>query len=206
MALLAALAVGAPDGSIARAVVQDPPCLRHAPGSGWSFEDHAGFQSASNPLAPGSETGADGHEADRLADADLVRELVEWIGAHSDYDVSAVLADPPEVAFCEPGDRLSYEDTELVVEPHIRGIYDNRRATIRLVRPWNATDPRSVSTLLHELIHHVQWREGEWSCAQETEWEAYKLQEAFLNQHGLASGFDWMAIFMFSRCPDGVHP
>jgi len=38
------------------------------------------------------------------------------------------------------------------------------------------------------------------------EWEAYKLQEAWLAEQGLASGFDWPQIFLLSRCPWDVHP
>jgi hypothetical protein len=60
--------------------------------------------------------------------------------------------------------------------------------------------------LLHELIHHVQLANRDYECLEQPEWEAYQLQEAFLAEHGIASGFDWLQIYFLSQCPRDIHP
>ena len=77
---------------------------------------------------------------------------------------------------------------------------------IHLVRPWDASNTKDRSRLLHELIHDVQYINRGWTCKEEPEWEAYKLQEAWLAAQGVASEFDWLHIFMLSRCPRDIRP
>ncbi len=68
--------------------------------------------------------------------------------------------------------------------------------------PWRDSDVRDVSTLLHD----IQFSSHPWPCQCQAEWEAYKLQEAWLAEQGPSSGFDWPQIFLLSRCPRDVHP
>lgn len=46
----------------------------------------------------------------------------------------------------------------------------------------------------------------DYACVQASEWEAYQLQEAYLNDHDIASGFDWLQIYFQSQCPRIIHP
>lgn len=82
----------------------------------------------------------------------------------------------------------------------VKGVYDSNRAKITLVQPWSKSDPQSVGTLLHELVHFVQYSSKQWDCWHETEWEAYKLQELWLSQRGIDPGFNWVEIFLLSQC------
>ena len=141
-----------------------------------------------------------------LVPAGLVDTLLDWIAAQTDYDVSAVRADPPAITFCETGDLIEYEDIAVHVGSGLHGLYDDIARRIVLVRPWSAEEPRDRALLLHELTHRVQLANRAWDCPQAPEWEAYKLQAAYLAQHGIDAGFDWLHIYMLSRCPRDIHP
>jgi hypothetical protein len=57
---------------------------------------------------------------------------------------------------------------------------------------------------LHELIHDVQLLNRDWDCAGSTEWEAYRLQDQWLQEQGVILPFDWPAIRRLSECPPDV--
>ena len=61
---------------------------------------------------------------------------------------------------------------------------------------WDATDTRTVSFLVHELVHHSQLTSGRsYACHNAKEWEAYKLQNIWLAEHGLPAAVEekWIA-------------
>ncbi len=136
----------------------------------------------------------------------VVADLLDWIADATTYDVADTRDNPPEISFCSIGDIIPYEGDEVLVNDTLSGAYDLPNRRIILVRPWDPGDIRDRSVLLHELIHHVQLRNRGYECVQAPEWEAYKLQEAYLNAHGLASGFDWLQIYFLSQCPRSIHP
>jgi len=136
----------------------------------------------------------------------LITDLLNWIGGNTDYDVASSLAHPPTVSFCNTGETLVYEGDHVAVPSDLRGAYDWPATRVLLARPWAAESLRDQSVLLHELGHHVQLQNRRYSCLQEPEWQAYKLQEAWLAEQGIASGFDWLVIYMASRCPRDHHP
>lgn len=137
----------------------------------------------------------------------LVSGLLEWIGANSEYDVSASLANPPTVRFCEAGSQLAYEGKAIHFHSRLNGVYDEVAKQICLARPWDASGVRDRGVLLHELVHHVQLDSKSWPCPKATEWEAYKLQELWLLENGVTPDFDWMYIVLDSSCtPRDVHP
>lgn len=136
----------------------------------------------------------------------LIKELLTWIAAQTDYDVAHALSDPPGLEFCHAGQTIPYEDAHLVVDRSLRAIYDVKRRKIHLVAPWNVSDVNDQSRLLHELVHDVQFFSRSWACPQEPEWEAYKLQEKWLIEQGEDPDFNWLRILLLSRCPNKVHP
>ncbi|MEL6205635.1 MAG: DUF6647 family protein [Pseudomonadota bacterium] len=141
----------------------------------------------------------------RLAAAEaLVPDLLLWISSHSEYDHAAT--PEPQIAFCRAGDRVQYEGTWIVTDNDLRGAYDLKNRRVWLVLPWSDVDPMAVSTLLHELVHHLQFAETSWPCTAAAEWEAYSLQHLWLEERGIASGFDLPQIRLRSRCPVDVHP
>jgi hypothetical protein len=142
--------------------------------------------------------------------AEALREvavtLIEWIGDNSDYDVCEFLEDPPDITFCECGETIRYEGREIIVHESVKGVYDLEINRITLVRPWDRQDLLNVSTLLHELVHVVQYHSRKWACWHATEWEAYELQEKWLLERGIDPGFNWVEIRLLSSCtPRDVH-
>lgn len=143
----------------------------------------------------------------RQAEAEaLAGDLLDWIAANTVYDVTETRAALPWIAFCAPGDVLSYEGAPVLVDPHLEAAYDAKARTIHLVDPWTPEDPFARSVLLHELIHDVQLLNRDWPCLGAPEWEAYKLQEQWLLEHGIEHDFDWLYIYFTSKCPRDVHP
>ena len=136
----------------------------------------------------------------------LVDSRLDWIEAETDYDTAATRGALPAISFCETGTVISYGGDDMLVDAGLRAAYDVSRGHVFLVLPWDADDPYDASVLLHELVHHVQLTTREWDCIGAPEWEAYKLQERYLKKHGIDPGFDWLHIYMMSRCPRDIHP
>ncbi len=112
----------------------------------------------------------------------------DWIEAATDYDVESTRADPPRIGFCETGDAIPYESGTVLVDDTLNGAYDWPNRRVILVHPWDPNTPQGRSVLLHELIHHVQLANRGFECVNAPEWGAYKLQDAYLTEHGVASG------------------
>jgi hypothetical protein len=151
---------------------------------------------------PGSagETCAPGDGAPHLP-AGLLDDLVGWIALHTMYDVGATWRDPPEIVFCAVGEIIAYEGRDLLVDPALRAAYDLPARRIHLVEPWSADGLVDRSILLHELIHDVQLLNRDWDCLAAPEWEAYRLQDLWLQEQGVILPFDWPAIRRLSQCP-----
>ena len=132
--------------------------------------------------------------------ADL-NKLIGWIALKTDYDLSSVYYDLPEIVFCEVGDFVDYEAEGLLVDDVLAAAYDLTRRRINLVKPWTAEDPHDLSVLLHEIVHAVQLDNREWPCLGAPEWEAYSLQALWLAEHGIVPHFDWDFIYVISLCP-----
>ena len=146
------------------------------------------------------------HTSNPIVPEAVIRDLVKWIGDHTEYDISKTLMDPPSVSLCDHGTEIYYEGEMIIVDPMLRAAYDLKNRDIYLVKPWETSSAGDLSTLLHELIHDVQYLNRKWSCKEEPEWEAYKLQEAWLAERGIPSEFNWIQIFFLSRCPRDIHP
>lgn len=141
------------------------------------------------------------HTAPTVAPA-LYADLVGWIALNTSYDVSTTWYDPPEIVFCSVGDDIEYEGRELHVDRALRAVYDlpTRRITITL--PWSPDSLIDRSILLHELIHDVQHQNRVWDCIGAPEWEAYRLQDKWLQERGAILPFDWSMIRRLSECPE----
>ena len=163
----------------------------------------------SAPSALASESGGNPELPSRAAacvGSSQVEQLLRWIGAHTRYDVSLALADPPRITYCSLGMTIDYEDRDLVVERPLVAFYDKKQRHIFLVEPWDPKSPQNLSTLLHELVHDVQHLNRDWPCWGKAEWEAYKLQETWLIEQGEEPQLNWADIFLQSLCPRDVHP
>ncbi len=137
---------------------------------------------------------------------ELVERLIRWIGAETDYDIAATLAEPPAIQYCHTGEIIAYEGREVLIDETLRAAYDVTARRIYLVLPWDADAVFDRSVLLHELVHDIQLRNRDWPCTGAPEWEAYKLQEKWLLPQGVEHDFDWLHIYFQSRCPRDIHP
>ncbi|SPH16762.1 hypothetical protein DEA8626_00273 [Defluviimonas aquaemixtae] len=146
-----------------------------------------------------------GHNPD-LPDPELVDSLIIWIGKNTDYNIAAARADPPRLSFSNVGEVIVYEGRSVMVADDLRGAYDLPGRHIYLVLPWYSGDPLDVARLLHEIAHDVQYSNRPWPCPARAEWEAYKLQEAWLAERGIPADFNWIWIHLRSRCRARPHP
>ncbi len=113
------------------------------------------------------------------------RPLIEFVGAERGEDLRGV-AD-------RSGGRT-------------RGLYDAEIETIYLVEPWSPDNPRDISVLLHEMVHHRQSGQH-WYCDQAQEWRAYQIQAQWLAEQEIADGFYWPAVLLQSSCTKrDIHP
>lgn len=126
--------------------------------------------------------------------------VIGWIALRTDYDLSLVYRDPPEIVFCQVGEMVDYEADGLLVDELLAAAYDHSRRRIYLVQPWTAEDPFDLSVLLHEFIHATQLDNRDWPCPGAPEWEAYTLQALWLREQGIIPNFDWATIYRLSQC------
>lgn len=133
----------------------------------------------------------------------LIAEFASWIAENSDYAV----AERPvrAVALVTKGETVGTGERQVSLGNRTRGHYDEATGTIYIVRPWFPADPYDQSVLLHEMVHHMQVGAKHWYCPQAQEWDAYRLQEAWLEERGLESNFHWASILLESSCAVRDH-
>jgi hypothetical protein len=170
-------------------------------GLSYACEVENPIQISVSTKAENAESGVPDHVDMRRVDA-----LLDWIEENTQYEVSQTREDPPEVSFCKMGDQIDYEGSLIIADKGINAAYDSQSRRIHIVGPWDQNNIRDQSILLHELIHDVQLFNRDWYCLQEPEWETYKLQDKWLQEQGMESGFDWLYIYFLSRCPRDHHP
>lgn len=69
---------------------------------------------------------------------------------------------------------------------NIEAIYSDVTQTIYLRDDWDVDDLNDQSTLLHELVHHMQVINGiEHECLRQREHQAYELQMQWLREKGV---------------------
>jgi Domain of unknown function (DUF6647) len=136
----------------------------------------------------------------------VIEEMFAWIAAHTDYDTAPTSENLPAIETCASGAAVDYGNENIIVDEGIRGLYDFDARRIYLVEPWDPDNLAHRAVLLHELVHAVQLDNRDWECIGAPEWEAYKLHEAWLVEHGLEGNFDWLQVYFTSRCPRDIHP
>ena len=139
-----------------------------------------------------------------LVPSELVDSLEIWLDANSEYPRRV---GEPELVFVDPDRAEPLNGIAALGMGKLRSLYSPTTATVYLVEPWSPTDPFDASNLLHELVHHRQATAKYWSCERDQEWRAYQLQEAWLTEHNVESGFYWPAIALLASCGlRDVHP
>ncbi|MDG4649736.1 hypothetical protein P6F26_14925 [Roseibacterium sp. SDUM158017] len=131
-----------------------------------------------------------------------VEALDLWLDAHTDLPRAGPLA---RIVLVPPGGDIRYDGRTMQIHETVRGVYDATSATIYLVRQWYGETPLDRSVLLHEMVHHRQEKARHWYCPQAMEWDAYQIQEAYLNAHGETGGFNWAWVLLASSCAVRDH-
>lgn len=139
-------------------------------------------------------------------DRDVVEKLLKWIGRNTEYDVSGALRRAPKIRFVRARQKIQYEGTSIIIDIKLKAAYDSSNRIIFLVEPWAPSNIRNLSSLVHELIHDVQFLNRDWPCSHAPEWEAYKLQEMWLGERGIDPHYNWFQIQLRSRCRNDIHP
>jgi hypothetical protein len=128
----------------------------------------------------------------------LVGNLLSWITSQTGY-----------VAPSQPVVLASEEKFQLVMQ--MKGVhYADARAmyipgmVILDNNSWEESDPVQISLLVHELVHHAQlFSKRKYACADAKEYEAYSIQNKWLEQHGQAPFASQAWIDRMSRCENG---
>jgi len=69
---------------------------------------------------------------------------------------------------------------------------------------WDEESVRSVSYLVHELVHHAQlFSKKQYPCPEAKEYEAYNLQNQWLAEHGEDPIVSASFIKAMAACPNG---
>ena len=117
--------------------------------------------------------------------AELILSLIVWIGANSEYEVDfpqPIVVMTTQHNMCE---LFGISDKFLCEISGLKGFY-NEDMTIYLGTDFDQNDSHHVSRLLHELVHYVQYKNGEdYLCRGNLEVEAYDLQDEWRKDQGL---------------------
>ncbi len=134
----------------------------------------------------------------------LVAILDDWLDDHSAWPRRAA---PPVIRLVSQTEaRARQGETASFQRGQLHGLYDPDKSEILLVRPWNLNNVEDVSVLLHEMVHHRQ-APHHWYCPAAQELPAYRLQEAWLAEHGMQAKVNWIAIVLDAGCTRrDIHP
>ena len=99
-------------------------------------------------------------------------------------------------------------NTGVPTDPIVEALYSSKNHTVYLPDSWHSNDLRDRSILLHELVHHLQYlNHVKVTCKSEYEFQAFKLQAAWLSEQGVEYPLDLMGVdlryvLMLSHCPE----
>lgn len=123
--------------------------------------------------------------------SELIIALFAWIAANTSYDVD--VPQPNIVLTTKHNICQLYgiNDYDNCAASGLRGFY-NKGLTIYLGTDFNIHDEHSVSGLLHELTHYIQYQNHvhDHTCLGHLELEAYTLQDNWREQQGLEPVLD----------------
>lgn len=134
----------------------------------------------------------------------LIVALMTWISVATGLPVPDVL---PEISFVSQQELRILSDMPADSDVFVAGIYDPETAMIRFDESWDESNVVDVSTLVHELTHHMGLSsEKQYACKGKAEEEAYEMQRKYLEEHG-KDLFEELEIngifyFMITSCQD----
>ena len=155
----------------------------------------------------------------------LLTMIMLWLAANSDLPANSelpkvefVLAE--EITLLRYGALLSEEKRREVLAKHrqtislgkppdVVAVYIDAKKTIFLPEEWTWNSPVELSSLVHEMVHHLQNLSGmKFACSQEREALAYAAQNRWLGLfgHDLEHdfGIDPFTLLVSTRCINGL--
>lgn len=153
----------------------------------------------------------------------LMMALMLWIGAATGLPVPQELppvyhATPQELVCTLEGISFADCDVETITED-ARGltpvaVYSTSERAIYLAQDIELASLKGITTLLHELVHHMQTMEGKAVvCIEAQELQAYTVELQWLQQHGFdvwktfeeLTGMTPFTMFIITRCTNGMR-
>lgn len=112
-------------------------------------------------------------------DKGLVGNLMSWVVTQTGYQAPnqpTVLASEEKFQLVMKMKGVHYADARAM---YIPGMVILNNYT------WDEQDPVQISLLVHELVHHAQlFSKRKYACAEAKEYEAYTIQNKWLEAHG----------------------
>lgn len=133
----------------------------------------------------------------------LIFSLLAWLNANTSYDTQVTL---PNITITEQANLcFNYADRAPAQCQNMRlmGFY-NERHTIFLYAGFEDDNPADQARLLHELVHYIQWHNGEnvGGCWGMLEAEAYRLQDQWRLENNMPEQADPSRLVMLVAACD----
>lgn len=160
--------------------------------------------------SPGPRKGpvpCEGQVTERNSSVEATKQahvLMAWIVAQTHWTVHKL----PPIRLIPSEEIQKRFNAEEPTGLHIGAFYSEKDHTIYLPDSWNPNALRDRSILLHELVHHLQYlNHVKVTCESEYEFQAFKLEAAWLDEQGVEYPLDLMGVdlryvLMLSHCPE----
>lgn len=114
----------------------------------------------------------------------LLRAVTVWVASELELPVPATL---PAVVFTSPRSMVEMRYGMAANDQlRVTALYHARTQRIFLADDWTGETQKELSVLVHEMVHHVEAQAGvQFSCPNQRERSAYRLQEHWLAQFGI---------------------
>jgi hypothetical protein len=128
--------------------------------------------------------------------------FVAWIAEKTGWTVREV----PPIRFVPYAQLVKMFRGGRAPDYHVESLYSEIDHTIYLPDSWRPENLRDRSVLLHELVHHLQYRNNiKATCPGDHEYEAIELQITWLREQDVDDplnllGINPLFIFMLRRC------
>ena len=129
----------------------------------------------------------------------VIAALMLWISANTNYQTNF---NPPRIVQMSQAALEQKYYQGKANDSHLHAFYSPLNETIYINKEFDVNDPFNQSILLHEILHHVQFKNGvKYRCIAELEQEAYPLQQQYLLEvHNLLWEYDTLYLKIISSC------
>ncbi|MHB0772063.1 DUF6647 family protein [Bradyrhizobium sp. 5.13L] len=135
----------------------------------------------------------------------LIAIYIAWIVAKT----GLLAPDHPQIHFVTSADMAMRHGSPENSGLELQALYNRDEGAIYLPQGWRPDDLRQKSTLVHEVVHHVQRANNiVLPCIAAYERQAYELQIEWLREQGVTDPYELirtneLGIYMASVCRDG---